>query len=238
MLIELSLFEEQLVLDWFYNQVSLREISKKLSIPRNRIEALYRKYNLTGKNKYDRGKVCLTCLLHKSISEFNRTDTRKCSLCEVIYHSIMNSSDRYKIKRVEYRENNREKLNEFDRNKIKKDVIYKLKRRVSGSIRSYLKENRGGRVMVDLPYSIEDLKNHIEGLFDASWMTWQNHGVYNKKTWKDDDPSTWTWQIDHIVAHSKFLYKTTKDDDFKKCWTLTNLRPYSSKQNCIDGVRA
>lgn len=27
-----------------------------------------------------------------------------------------------------------------------------------------------------------------------------------------------------------------KDEDFKKCWALSNLRPLCAKQNLIDGV--
>lgn len=28
-----------------------------------------------------------------------------------------------------------------------------------------------------------------------------------------------------------------EDDNFKRCWALENLRPYSAKQNIIDGAR-
>lgn len=28
-----------------------------------------------------------------------------------------------------------------------------------------------------------------------------------------------------------------EDEEFKKCWALSNLRPYSAKQNIIDGAR-
>jgi hypothetical protein len=28
-----------------------------------------------------------------------------------------------------------------------------------------------------------------------------------------------------------------QDDNFSKCWSLGNLRPLSSKQNLIDGIR-
>jgi hypothetical protein len=28
-----------------------------------------------------------------------------------------------------------------------------------------------------------------------------------------------------------------EDENFKKCWSLENLRPYSAKQNIIDGAR-
>ena len=85
---------------------------------------------------------------------------------------------------------------------------------------------------------------HLENLFSSpenldkdgkAWMNWSNHGRYNDKIWNDSDSSTWTWQIDHIKPHSDFNYISMKDDDFKKCWSLDNLRPLSAKQNIIDG---
>jgi len=66
-------------------------------------------------------------------------------------------------------------------------------------------------------------------------MNWENRGTYNPNTWKDDDLSTWTWNIDHIIPHSLFNYTSLEDEDFKKCWSLDNLRPYSAKQNILDG---
>ena len=66
-------------------------------------------------------------------------------------------------------------------------------------------------------------------------MTWENHGVYNLNTWDDNDQSTWKWNIDHIIPQSKLPYTSMEDDNFKKCWALENLRPYSAKQNIIDG---
>jgi hypothetical protein len=47
----------------------------------------------------------------------------------------------------------------------------------------------------------------------------------------------WTWNIDHITTHSNFPYISMADQEFKACWALTNLRPYSAKQNIIDGCR-
>ncbi len=68
-------------------------------------------------------------------------------------------------------------------------------------------------------------------------MTWENHGNYNPKTWKDDDQSTWTWHIDHIIPQSKFNYDSMEHPDFQKCWALDNLRPYSAKLNVLEGDR-
>lgn len=67
-------------------------------------------------------------------------------------------------------------------------------------------------------------------------MNWNNHGKYDSKTWDDNDSSTWTWQLDHIIPHSDLPYQSMTDENFLKCWALDNLRPLSSKQNLIDGT--
>jgi hypothetical protein len=86
-----------------------------------------------------------------------------------------------------------------------------------------------------LKYTIDELNSHINVKFEW-WMTWDNRGKYNKKTWKDDAPSTWVWNLDHIIPQSDLPYTSMDDENFKKCWALENLRPYSAKQNIIDGV--
>jgi hypothetical protein len=63
-------------------------------------------------------------------------------------------------------------------------------------------------------------------------MSW---GKYNYKNWNDNDPTTWTWQLDHIVPQASLPYTSMKEENFRKCWELTNLRPYSAKQNLLDG---
>ncbi len=91
-----------------------------------------------------------------------------------------------------------------------------------------------------LQYTIEDLKQYIE--FQClergnEWMNWSNWGNYRPKNWNENDQSTWKWQLDHIIPQSKLLYTSMEDDNFKICWSLENLRPYSAKQNIIDGDR-
>ena len=88
-----------------------------------------------------------------------------------------------------------------------------------------------------LPYDVQSLRLHFESQFE-SCMNWNNHGVYSNKTWIDNDVTTWTWQVDHIIPQSKFLFNSVRDEDFYKCWDLVNLRPYSSKQNKIEKYRA
>jgi len=61
-------------------------------------------------------------------------------------------------------------------------------------------------------------------------------GKYNILTWNDKDYTTWTWQLDHIIPRSNLPYSSMTDENFKKCWALENLRPYSAKLNLLDGV--
>lgn len=79
-----------------------------------------------------------------------------------------------------------------------------------------------------LPYSMMDLKLHLESLWEP-WMDWSNWGGY--------DPNVRTWQIDHIVPQSKLPYSDFNEVNFFKCWALTNLRPLESKLNLEKGCR-
>lgn len=67
-------------------------------------------------------------------------------------------------------------------------------------------------------------------------MNWENYGKYRSNVWNDNDQSTWTWNIDHIIPQSDLPYASMEDNNFQVCWALKNLRPYSSKQNVLDGV--
>ena len=85
------------------------------------------------------------------------------------------------------------------------------------------------------PFTTEELKKHIELLFEP-WMNWSNQGEYNSKIWNDNDSTTWTWQLDHILPQSDYTYSSMEDSNFKIVWVLSNLRPLSAKQNIIDGA--
>lgn len=122
----------------------------------------------------------------------------------------------------------------------KSDPSFRLRVNCSSLVRTYLLRNGsrkdGKSILKYLPYTMSDLKNHIESLFE-SWMTWDNYGMYGYKTWVDNDQSTWKWNIDHIIPQSALPYTSMIDDNFQKIWSLNNLRPYSAKQNVIDRDR-
>jgi hypothetical protein len=128
------------------------------------------------------------------------------------------------------------------RKKIRRDTdpSYRLRCLISRSVSRMLKLNdsskRGGSIKNALPFSMDELKNHLETQFE-SWMTWNNQGRYDSKNWNDNDSTTWTWQIDHVIPQADLLYASMQDDNFKKCWALENLRPLSAKQNLLDGTK-
>jgi len=142
-----------------------------------------------------------------------------------------------------YQKENIDKINQYhnERNKKlrKENPKIKLHNAISASIYFHLKaqgtSKLGKSCIKHLPYSIIELLNHLENQFE-SWMDWSNYGRYDAKSWNDKDQSTWTWQIDHIKPQSLFDYKSMEDELFKECWALENLRPYSSKQNWLDGI--
>lgn len=143
----------------------------------------------------------------------------------------------------DYYDNNRDSIRKYhnDYNKERRliDPNFRLRATISASINFYLKSNgssKNGNSCLDyLEYSIDELRAHLQTLFEP-WMNWDNYGRYDTKTWKDDDPSTWKWQIDHIIPQSTLPFTSVKDENVKKCWALENLRPYSAKQNFLEGV--
>ena len=145
-----------------------------------------------------------------------------------------------KEKRKQYNKNNRENTNKWERNKLQNDIPFKLRKSISSTINQTLKRSGcsklGESILQYLPYSFDELKSHIESLFEP-WMTWVNKGNYRESEWNNDDPTTWKWQLDHIIPQSDLPYTSMEDENFKKCWSLENLRPYSAKLNLIDGVR-
>jgi len=153
-------------------------------------------------------------------------------------NSLRRGNEKYKATNSKYRIINKKLINEQRKKyKLKKyhsDVQYKLHHSISVLIRKELK-NKTSSILDILPYSILELKEHLEKQFEP-WMNWNNHGVFSK-LWNDNDQSTWTWQIDHIISRKLLKYSSCNDDNFKKCWNLSNLRPLSSKQNNLKGAK-
>lgn len=112
----------------------------------------------------------------------------------------------------------------YKKNRRHNDPIFKLRDSISNTILKALKKRKSNKVgksiLNYLEYTIQDLKTHLENQFDDK-MFWHNHGIY--------------WHIDHIIPQSNLPYISIEDDNFKKCWSLKNLRPLEAKLNMSDG---
>jgi hypothetical protein len=199
-------------------------------------------------------KICYVCLQQKDICLFKqrtKINTKGetylyietiCKTCHATRNNAYNKLNTFKTKsnRKKYYLNNKSKelYNNkiYYRNRRQSDPAFKLRKDISARIATYLKEIgkcKNTSLINYLPYTIEELKYHLESQFEW-WMNWNNHGMYNS-TWDDNNPDTWTWQIDHIIPHSMLAYASLEDENFKICWSLNNLRPLNAKQNVLDG---
>jgi hypothetical protein len=188
---------------------------------------------------------CIECQNNKT-TEWHQNNKERCRENEKRYR--LNHAEVVKKRKSAYKKKNKDKISEYNRNyraehkairreqdrkRRQNDIAFRLRKIISRSVQKAISKN--GSITKYLPYSFQELKSHLEKHFEP-WMTWQNHGSYNHKIWDDNDSSTWTWQIDHIVPQSTLLYSSMNDANFQKCWALDNLRPLSAKQNVIDGA--
>ena len=190
-------------------------------------------------------KKCSYCQLIKDETEFCKDKSRndglnhRCkSCCKEIqkgdsYKSSQkkhyeNNKEKHFARCAKWREKNRELLRERFRtryrkrqteyivNRRKEDNEFRLYCNFSSNMRMSLKSiksngiSKNGKSWEDIVgYTLEDLINHLEPLFQEG-MSWDNYGQ---------------WHIDHILPISSFNIQEIGDDEFKKCWSLSNLQP-------------
>jgi len=133
-----------------------------------------------------------------------------------------NNLDRIKESQKKYQQGLRgkEMRHQWFMKRYYKDVHFRLRLRIATIMRERLKRrliNKNRKSIIDfLPYTIDDLINHLEKRFIFP-MSWNNYGTY--------------WHIDHIIPDSYFNYKAINDKEFKECWALTNLQPLEAIAN-------
>ena len=181
---------------------------------------------------------CSACGENKPPTEFHNNKFMKlgkvteCKSCVSIRDRKFREENPEKIYQWDknYRENNREHRNAWERewrkHKRATDPTFRLKDCVRVSINSGLNRTEGskqGQKTFDmLPYTPEELKEHIESQFE-DWMTWDNWGIatHERKT----------WNIDHIIPQSLLPYESLEHENFHRCWALENLQPLETFEN-------
>lgn len=215
---------------------------------KNKILNQCRKYYQTNKK----------CIIKKNTLYVNKYKKKKLGYLKKYRNNNRNkaikySKQYYKDNREEmkkeakrYRKANAEAIRRlhraYNKHKRKTDPIYALRMDASRMASLGLQKNGGSKegnsFYKRIGYSPQQLMDHLMNHPEKEkWMTPENRGIYNTKTWNDSDNSTKTWQLDHIIPHSTFRYKTMRCKAFRECWALSNLRPLSAKQNNLDGAR-
>ncbi len=105
------------------------------------------------------------------------------------------------LKSSNYAKNHRKNINKrlsiYNKNKIKTDDLYKIKKNirslVSNSISGFGKKKNTKTAEI-LGCSFEEFKTYLESKFE-SWMSWDNYGKYNGQL-------NFGWDLDHIIPIS------------------------------------
>ena len=160
-------------------------------------------------------KKCSKCKTKKPFSSFFKDSKSKngyqsqCKECKSAYI-------------CEYYKDNPDKRYYSKEGSLKKYHRHAVHHNVAGLVRRGLENHTKSKPTFELlGYSVEDLKQHLEKQF-TDGMTWENYGK---------------WHIDHIIPRKKLQYETTDDENFFKCWSLSNLQPLWAKDNWSKGSK-
>lgn len=133
------------------------------------------------------------------------------------------NSERCKAYRKKYKEKIRIKKREYERNRLKTNPAYKMRKAVSTNVYVTLKSKgihkRGRSFWAQANYTPQELMEHLQKQF---WygMSWENYGE---------------WHLDHIKPQSSYDIRDFGDGEFMDCWELKNLQPLWKEDNLLKG---
>lgn len=106
----------------------------------------------------------------------------------------------------------------YESEREKKDINYKLKRRIKARVYQGIKSGKGKKIFhleQIVGCSLDQLKKHIE----SHWQTGMNWNNWGEKG----------WHIDHHMPIASF--DLTDPEQQKKCFNYKNLKPLWAKEN-------
>lgn len=141
--------------------------------------------------------------------KFQKTDKSK--IYQKTYLKNNKEKDlKYKRKyRLDNLEERRRYEREWRKEKLKNDIVFKLKDSLRNQFYNALKNGKKFESILNIiGCSIEELKQHLEQQFKPE-MTWENHGII--------------WEIDHIKQIYSFDLNILEQQ--KQCFHYINLQP-------------
>ena len=137
-----------------------------------------------------------------------------------------NNKEKFKESRKVFYEKNKQKIikknTEYQKNKGKIDLLFRVKRRLRSMIsnllfRKKIPKNTKTSKIIGCEYN--EFIIHLENNFQP-WMSWDNYGLYNGEF-------NFGWDIDHIIPISS----AKNNEELFKLNHYTNLQPLCSKIN-------
>lgn len=199
-------------------------------------------------------KICTKCKNEKNINDFGfrsvkeQTRLAQCKQCRSVHmkkyfvenkETILEKHIQYHSKNIEadnkrqhewyvnggkdivkhYKQINREKFNTYERTKYKTDPQYRMKKILRSRFKKTIDRKKIYKSVLEyIDIDLELFLKWIEFQFDEN-MSWENSGKY--------------WDIDHVNPCDNF--DLTNEDDVKKCFHWTNLRPLEKTENGTKG---
>jgi len=132
----------------------------------------------------------------------------------------------YRLKNKEYLKEwflkNKKHIRDYERNKYRTDINFRLAHLCRNRILKALKGiGKSASTMELIGCTIDELRSHLESLFEP-WMTWENQGLGG-------------WDIEHKKAMSNF--NLIDPEQQRACCHWSNLQPMEHIANIKKGVR-
>jgi hypothetical protein len=188
------------------------------------------KYSKEFNYPYDKNvKICKECIKENEIIRIKNLKFIKCPKCkeELTVNCFSKNKSRknkyaslckscFKVINKNYKNNNRVKLRETNRN-------YYYKTRIKSVLRSRIKmallyssAPKTKRTFEYLECGLEECRNWLEYQFDE-FMNWENYGEY--------------WHIDHVVPCN--FFDLNNEHEAKLCFNWRNIRPLEAIENTL-----
>ena len=173
-------------------------------------------------------KRCSRCFKVKLKKEFRNNSASidglsfLCKECEAKYREPLkkHKSEYDKIYRKAHKKERNAYFRKYEMERRATDTSFRLNGSMRSGILKSLKSGKNGahwETLVD--YDLKKLMIHLESKFTEG-MSWDNYG-YGK----------YKWNVDHVIARSKFNIVSAECKEFENCWALKNLQPLWQTRN-------